>query len=142
MFFPFSSLNFTIVKGHSCVTSLPRSTFAFAKALHEKKQLDAVFLDYSKAFDSVSFNCLLWELYGISLRGNLLSWFRSYLTDHLHMTIIIDGCASSLLLISSSVPQRSILGPLLLILKQCPKCDRCQDCCPTLCQRYEVLSSY
>ena len=43
----------TFVKGRSCVTSLLRSTFVFAKALEEKKQLDAVFLDYSKAFDSV-----------------------------------------------------------------------------------------
>ena len=39
---------------------------------------------------------------------NLLSWFRSYLTDRLHMTVI-DGLASSLLPISSGV-----LGPLLL----------------------------
>ena len=46
------------VKGRSCVTNLARSTFAFAKALDERRQLDAVFLDYSKAFDSVSFNCL------------------------------------------------------------------------------------
>ena len=36
-----------LVKGCSCVTSLLRSTFAFAKALDEKKQLDTVFLDYS-----------------------------------------------------------------------------------------------
>ena len=89
-----------VVKGRSCVTSLLRCTFAFAKALDEKKQLDAVFLDYSKAFDSVSCNCLLRELYGVGIRGNLLSWFRSYRTDRLHMTVI-DGCVSSLLPISS-----------------------------------------
>lgn len=75
----------------------------------------SVFLDYSKAFDCVSFNCLLRELHGIGIRGNLLSWFRSYLTDRLHMTVI-DGRASSLLPISSGVPQESILGPLLFII--------------------------
>ena len=63
-------------------------TFPFAKALAEKKQLVAVFLKYSKAFDSVSFNCLLRELYVVGIRGNLLSWFRSYSTDHLHLTVI------------------------------------------------------
>ena len=41
--------------GRSCVTSLLRYTNDFVKALDEKNQLDAVFLDYSKAFDSVSF---------------------------------------------------------------------------------------
>ena len=44
----------------------------------------------SKAFDSVSFNCLLRELFAVGVRGNLLSWFRSYLTDRLHRTVI-DG---------------------------------------------------
>ena len=55
-----------------------------------KKQLDAVFLDYSKAFDSVLFNCLLRELYGVGIRGKMLSWFRNYLTDRLRMIVIDD----------------------------------------------------
>ena len=66
------------VSGRSCVTSLFRSTHAFAKALHERKQVDTVFLDYSKVFDSVSFNCLLKELLDVSIRGKLLSW-----SDHI-----------------------------------------------------------
>ena len=102
------------VKGRSCATRLLRSTFDFAKALDEKKQLDAVFLDYSKAFDSVSFNCLLRELFGVGIRGNLLSCFRSYLTDCWYRTV--DGQAFPLLPISSGVPQGSILGPLLFII--------------------------
>lgn len=61
------------VSGRSCVTSLLdsllRSTQAFAKALDERKQVDAIFLDYSKAFDSVSFNCLLKELFDVGVRG-------------------------------------------------------------------------
>lgn len=103
------------VKGSSCATSLLRSPFDFAKARAEKKQLDAVFLDYSKAFDSVSFNCLLRELFGFVVRGILLSWFRSYLTDRWHRTVI-DGRASFRLPISSAVPRGSMLGPLLFII--------------------------
>ena len=76
--------------GRSCVTSLLRCTHDFVKALDETNQLDAVFLDYSKAFDFVSCNCLLRELFAVGVRGNLLSWFRSYLTDRWHRTVI-DG---------------------------------------------------
>lgn len=67
------------VSGRSCVTSLLRSTHAFAKALDERKQVDTIFLDYSKAFDSISFNCLLKEPFDVRVRGEVLSWFRSYL---------------------------------------------------------------
>lgn len=61
------------VRGCSCVTSLLRSTHDFTEAVDDKNQLDAVFLDYRKAFDSVSFNCLLRELFAIGVRGNLLA---------------------------------------------------------------------
>ena len=60
------------VSGRSCVTSLFRSTHAFAKALDERKQVDTLFLHYSKAFDSVSFNCWLKELFHVGVRGKLL----------------------------------------------------------------------
>ena len=62
--FSSSSRNFIIYKTALLRDAhvLLRSTFAFAKELDEKKQLDAVFLDYSKVFDSASFNCLLREL--------------------------------------------------------------------------------
>ena len=72
-------------------------------------------LDWSKAFDSVSLNCRFRELYGTGIRGNLLSWFESYLTDRFHKTVN-DGQAFSLLPISSGVSQGSILGLLLFII--------------------------
>ena len=55
------------------------------------------------------------ELFNVSARGNVLSWFRSYLTCR-HNKTVIDGCESFLLPISSGVPLDPILGPLLFII--------------------------
>ena len=61
-----------------------------AKALDEKNQLDAVFLDYSEAFDYVSFkNCLLRGWFAVGVRGNSLSWFRFDLLDR---SLAQDSC--------------------------------------------------
>ena len=89
------------VRGRSCVTTFLRSTHDFAKALDEKNQLDAK--HYSKVFDSVSFNWLLRELFAVGVRVNLLSWFRSYLTDR-RQRIVIDGKSSTWQPLLSGVP--------------------------------------
>ena len=82
------------ISARSCVTSLIRSTHEYAKALDDSKQLDAVYLDFSKASDSVSCNCLLGELHSVGINGNLLRWFRRYLTNRRRRTVI-DGEVSA-----------------------------------------------
>ena len=44
-------------------------------------EICAVFLDYKKAFDSVSHELLIEKLQGLGLHHNLLSWITDYLTQ-------------------------------------------------------------
>ena len=75
----------------------------------------AIFLDFKKAFDTVSHEKLLQKLYTIGVRGIPLEWFRSYLSRRKIYTSIKDTTSSTLDL-KSGVPQGSILGPLLFII--------------------------
>ena len=75
----------------------------------------SVFLDLSKAFDTLDHFILIEKLsyYGVS--GSALRWFTSYLSN-LQRFVDISGSKSDILPLSTGVPQGSILGPLLFII--------------------------
>ena len=84
-------------------------------AINDKNNLIAVFLDFSKAFDTVNHGILLQKLNHMGIRGIMLDWFRSYLQNRVQY-VSIDNMHSSNSCISLGVPQGSILGPILFLL--------------------------
>ena len=74
-----------------------------------------VFLDFSKAFDTINHQILFDKLYHYGIRGVALSWFESYLSGR-YQFITYNGIKSSQQLIKCGVPQRSILRPLLFLI--------------------------
>src|SRR5215813_5624606 len=74
-----------------------------------------LFLDISKAFDSVQPNILLDKLEHYGVRGPPLALLASYLTNRKQFVCLQDT-RSSLLDIHQGVPQGSILGPLLFLI--------------------------
>ena len=103
------------IKGDSTTNQLLHIYNDFCKALDEGKEVRAVFCDISKAFDRVWHKGLLYKLSSIGIDGNLLSWFRSYLTDRQQRVVINNSC-STWQSIPAGVPQGSILGPLLFLI--------------------------
>lgn len=71
-----------------------------------------LFIDFSKAFDSLDHGILTHKLSVYGIRGNPLSLIKSYLADR-QQCVYIRNHQSSLLPIIRGVPQGSVLGPLL-----------------------------
>ena len=73
-------------------------------------------LNMSAAFDTLDHATLLHRLkHTFGLSGFVISWIRSYLTNHTSF-VKIDSSSSSCTTICTGVPQGSVLGPLLFVL--------------------------
>ena len=83
-----------------------------------------LFLDFSKAFDTVNHDILLSKLYSYGIRGNPLRWFESYLYNRNQVVKIGDTISRSQTIICG-IPQGSTLGPLLFLLyiNDLPNCS-------------------
>ena len=90
-------------------------THEIYKAFDDSKELRAVFLDISRAFDRVWHAGLLHKLETIGFEGEVIDILSSFLTDR-EQRVVIDGISSDWAQIEAGVPQGSILGPLLFLV--------------------------
>ena len=110
-----SEKQYGFLKGRSTEHAMIDIVYKIIEAIENNNFAIGAFLDLSKAFDSISHKTLLDKLLIYGIRGISHDWFSSYLTNR---TQYVDTgvSSSSLVHVSSGVPQGSVLGPLLFLL--------------------------
>lgn len=109
------SHQFGFREGRSTEMALYTLSEKFYEAVETNQFLVGVFLDLSRAFDTLSHDILLRKLPYYGIRGKSLEWISSYLTNR-KQYVSFHGHTSNVNDINTGVPQGSIIGPLLFII--------------------------
>jgi ribonucleases P/MRP protein subunit RPP40 len=100
---------------HSTCSQIIECVNDWSLALNNRKQVDVVYIDFCKAFDSVVHKKLIHKLESLGIRGKLLLWIEAFLSNRTQAVKIAKAVSRSVDVISG-VPQGSVLGPLLFLV--------------------------
>ena len=111
----FVNEQFGFRKSHSSYTALMTLMDKLIESLDKGEYIMGIFLDFSKAFDTVDHEILLKKLHHYGIRSSAYDWFYSYLSDR-KQYVTYNGFSSATKCVTGGVPQGSILGPLLFLI--------------------------
>ena len=109
-----SELQYGFQRGKSTTSQLLHVLHNIHTMLEKRCQVDTVYFDFAKAFDKVSHHLLLLKLQKFGIKGNLLHWFKNYLSGRFQRVTVL-GVTSRPLPVLSGVPQGSILLFLIYV---------------------------
>ena len=111
----FNQVQFGFLAESSTQDAILHLTEKIYSNLHRKLSTLAVYVDFSKCFDTLNRSILLKKLAFYGIRGIPLELFKSYLNDR-SQAVKVNNIVSDFKSINAGVPQGSVLGPILYLI--------------------------
>jgi hypothetical protein len=101
--------------GRSCISQLIQHYDQIVDMLMDKNDVDVIYTDFAKAFDKCDHGIIAHKLKQVGITGKLGRWIYNFLKNR-KQKVIVNGTPSSETNVPSSVPQGTVLAPILFVL--------------------------
>ena len=101
--------------GRSCLSQLLDHLDQVLTAMEDKKNFDVIYTDFAKAFDKCDHGIIAHKLKKLGISGKIGRWIYYFLTHRLQR-VVVDNFKSAPSKVVSSVPQGTVLAPLLFLI--------------------------